>query len=355
MRCLDTSGFSDKIMKPITWLNKLLKLSNIKEGEKVLLFPLRAGLGYTNDDISGALELLGAKPIEINLPSEPLQTRHGLNEEYPNVVELMKSVDMLINGPLYSVASTEAQMAGVRNLMISSPAPAQVRLFPTKEKRELVLASAKLLKEGKEVRVVDEYGTDFTLDKTGRKAHAQYGMCDLPGKWDNSAGGHTCSAPIEDSMNGKLVIPPTSSLIPLRIIAIEKITCTVKDGQITKIEGGASARYLDDWFAMYKDDRAYGISHIGWGGDTKCDWTAFWTQSSGMDTESYAGNMLICFGCNNFDTPQEYSGLGGKNFGPSHFDIGIKTVDFYLDDALIVSDNKFVHRDLKKMAPPQFI
>lgn len=189
-----------------------------------------------------------------------LQTRYRLNEDYPKLVELMKSVDMLFNGPLYSVARTEAQTAGIRNLMISSSAPSQIRIFPTKKKKELVLASTKLLKKGKEIRVADEYGTNFMLEKTGRKAHAQYGMCDLPGKWDNLVSGHTCSALIEDSMNGKLVIPLTSSLIPLTMFATEKITCTVKDDQITKIEGGESVKYLDDWFAKYKDDRTSGIS-----------------------------------------------------------------------------------------------
>ena len=342
-------------MESIKWLYKLLKLSNVSKGEKVLVFPLRAGLGYTNMDINAAIDLLDAHPIEINLPRGPMRTRFGLNEEFPEVVEFMKSVDMLVNGPLYSVASTEAQMEGVRNLMISSPESGQIRTFPTEEKKKLVLESARILRDGEVIRVTDEYGTDFTLNKKGRKAHAQYGMCDFPGKWDNSAGGHTCTAPIEDSMNGTLVIPATSALLPLRMIAREHITCTVKDGQITKIEGGASAKYLDEWFAKWKDDRAYGISHIGWGCDPTCDWTTYWTEGTAMDGESYAANMLICFGCNNFDTPHEFSGLGGKNFSPSHFDICIKTIDFYVDDVLIVSDNKFIHEDLKKLAPSEFI
>lgn len=343
-------------MRPVIWLRKLLELSNVEKGENILLFPLRTNpmRGYDNNDISTAVELLGAKPIGINIPPGPTHSRFGLTEEYPEVVNFMKSVDMMINGPLYSVASTEAQYAGVRNLMVGSPASGQIRTFPTQEKKKLVLASAKLLRDAKTIRVTDDYGSDFTLDKTGRKAHAQYGMCDFPGKWDNSAGGHTCCAPIEDSMNGTLVIPPTSFLLPLRWVTTENITCTVKDGQIVNMEGGVSSKYLEDWFSSYRDERAFGISHIGWGCDTKANWTKAWTENSAMDGESYAGNMLICFGCNNFDTPHEFSGLGGKNFGPSHFDICIKTINFYLDDELIVSGNKFIHPVLKPLAPPEF-
>ena len=101
--------------------------------------------------------------------------------------------------------------------------------------------------------------------------------------------------------------------------------------------------------AQFNNEKSYMISHIGWGTDERADWTKGYLIDSAMDWENYYGNMLIGFGINLFDTPTRFSGFGGQNDAPSHLDIAIRTVDFYLDDELVVSNNRFVHEKLQEV------
>jgi 2,5-dihydroxypyridine 5,6-dioxygenase len=346
----------------------LLKLSKVGEGERLLILSdpvFRArNPGYV-EAYRVAAEIQGAKHMTVELPDlgearGPLvdQVMDKINPEF---IDFMKTFSFVINPRVYSKRFCEVFKAGVRGLSIKAPASELTRLFPITETINRAVKCAKILANADEIRVTSEAGTDLTCSKKGRKGSRQCSVADVAGMWDWAGNCNCGCAPLEDSMNGTLVITPGDALIQLRlnwglggggacesggpvgIFATDKITCTIKDGYITKIEGGASAKLLDSWFAKWKDDRSYGSSHIGWGCDRRADWTM-------RDWEPYYGCMTIAFGSNIFDTPVENNGLGGKNDGPSHLDIGIKTVDFYLDGELMVSNNKYVIEKIKTVA-----
>ncbi len=125
--------------------------------------------------------------------------------------------------------------------------------------------------EAKECRVTSRYGTDFTYRVDGRifvpplpgDDFDPYKIVDFD-KDENRKGGNLYYylfptgefnvAPIEGSANGKLVIDLTMHHIGRLEDPIE---LHVKDGRVTKIEGGASAHVLREYLKEYGDENAY--------------------------------------------------------------------------------------------------
>lgn len=125
--------------------------------------------------------------------------------------------------------------------------------------------------DAKECRVTSRYGTDFSYRVDDRifvppipgESFDPYKIVDFD-KDENRKGGNLYYylfptgelnvAPIEYTANGKLVFDLTMHHIGRLEDPIE---LNVKDGRITSIEGGASARVLRDYLAEYGDDNAY--------------------------------------------------------------------------------------------------
>jgi 2,5-dihydroxypyridine 5,6-dioxygenase len=249
---------------------------------------------------------------------------------------------------MYSDYFVDWLNAGVRllDVMLCVPMANIRRLRPTKALVERTMTGAKMMQDAKEIRIVSEAGTDLTLDKTGRKGHAQKGVVDSPGSWDNYGFGLVASAPKEDSANGTLVFDTGDYILAIGMSVTEPVKMTIKDGYIRKIEGGITAKIFEKWLAEKNDEDAYGTSHIGWG----THYASVWTDSplfTVADAESYPGLMQIAFGSSFFNTPAELCGFGGKNRSISHCDCDLLNHDFYLDGELIVKKGDIVHPKCK--------
>jgi 2,5-dihydroxypyridine 5,6-dioxygenase len=328
-----------------------LRLSNVKEGETVLIASDSTikkstfhGMGGPTEDYKEACAFLGVNCYEIELPS-PLDWTMRL-EKFPKVSDAVSNADFLIQhtvGLLYSDAHNAALANGKRSLLCMGP-EAQIRkLWPRDVIKKRTWASAELYEKAKEIRIKSDAGTDLTMDKTNRIASAQYGRADEPGRWDNLLAGLTASAPIEDSANGVLVIDVGDNFLHLGRYVSDPVKCTIKDGKIVKIEGGLEAKMFRWWLANWKDERAYNVSHIGWGTNENGNWL-----DGFMNIEVTIGTTLIAFGSNFFVGPAKHVGLGGKNKPLAHIDIGLRNHEFYLDGELVVNKNeKIVHPSLK--------
>ena len=116
------------------------------------------------------------------------------------------------------------------------------------------------------------------------------------------------------------------------------------------IRGGLDAELLRDYIAGFEDEKAYGISHIGWGCNEKARWSGLANdrRSIGMESRAFYGNTLFSTGPN-----QE---LGGSNDTQCHIDIPMRNCSMYLDDEPVIIDGEFVIDDLKatrsQFAPP---
>jgi 2,5-dihydroxypyridine 5,6-dioxygenase len=236
----------------------------------------------------------------------------------------------------------DALAAGSRVLMVQEPLAALRRMLPNPAVRARTQAGAARLERAAEIRITSEAGSDFTMRKDGRKGHGQWGIADVPGRWDHWPSGLVACAPLEDSAEGRYVIAPGDVLLGQWRFASSRIELTLEAGLITAIDGGLDAALLREYLSSFGDPDAFRLSHAGWGTDHRADW-----QQIGMDSESFYGSVMVAIGRNVFDAPAAHCGFGGKNATRAHYDICCRGASLWLDGELIVDRGRLVPTDLQ--------
>ena len=99
---------------------------------------------------------------------------------------------------------------------------------------------------GSEIRATSPGGTDVYLSIRGRKAHTDDGVLDRPGIFGNLPAGEVFLSPVVGSCSGTIVFDSTITLDNASVMPDMPIKVTVKDGFVTDIEGGETARDLLD-------------------------------------------------------------------------------------------------------------
>jgi hypothetical protein len=193
----------------------------------------------------------------------------------------------------------------------------QKKFFPTQERKERTMRATILMDEAQgELHVTNAAGTDWTCSTVGRPGHAQYGIADIPGRWDNFGYGCIATGPVEDSAEGVVVLQPGDMIpsftgwagVKSRILE-EAITLTFEGGRVRKIEGGGQARQFEAMMASYNAPEAYGIGHFGWGSHENTE------LNSESDVSHYSHNVI---GGLLFNIGMNYAhGIGGKEMGYS--------------------------------------
>lgn len=335
----------------------ILKLSQVREDERVALVTTTAYDAATLDAYVTALEDLGAGALRLILPrrTEGRQLTQPLSAY---AADALKAADVVVRPVtqehppvpdifMYDEIFTEILFAGTRWLDVVITEEAMRRLYPGQALIERTLAGVELMEQADRIRVTSEAGTDLTLSKVGRSAHKQTGIVDEPGMWDNFGFGLVACAPLEDSAEGTLVLDAGDSSGQVAFgnrhrINPEPIKLTFRAGKIVDVEGGHTALMLRRYLEQHAGDGGYRIAHAGWGTHDRAVWGG--AQFTHADWESYYGCVMIHFGVNIFNTPCRFSGLGGGSRPPEvHWGGSLLNCNFYLDDELIVERGKIVH------------
>jgi 2,5-dihydroxypyridine 5,6-dioxygenase len=321
-----------------------LELCKVKPGETVIVYTDPKFNPFYPAAMFGAALELGADAYQVVVPSTGATGPDVTDKEISRArIEMLKSADMLIEMTntrwLLTDAHAEILQSGTRALLCYEPPEVLQRLFPCEEVNARSLAGAKVLTEGKQVRVTSDAGTDISYDITGRTAKAAIPIADEPGRWAHWPSGMSLIHPIEESAEGTVVVDRGDLIFRLHRYIEQPVKLTVREGQIVKIEGGTDARLLDNYLAHWNDERAYMASHIGWGTDHRAQWFShIFTYHEGggvMDPESYLGNVMLAFG-------------GGPNVRtPAHIDFPMLNTNFYVDDELIVEKGVIVKEECK--------
>jgi 2,5-dihydroxypyridine 5,6-dioxygenase len=337
--------------EPIGLFRKELELCRVKKGEAVLVWcDSQTTPSYPGAFVAAATQL-GAEAAQITIPSTSRAVQAFTPQEElvseGFLVNVARSADLIIDlvpgiGKGYGAVWPAALRAGKRILTVRDPLDILERTLPSLQLKAKVIASQKVLDEGRELRMTSEAGTDIRFDKTQRRAIAMYGIADEPGHWDYWAGAQVATTAVEDSAEGLLVINVGDILLPLSRYVSAPIRCRIEGGRIESIEGdGLDAFLMREWFENYHDPNAYVIAHIGWGLQDNADWTRLsqkWVPFGGMQyCESRYGVVQIAFGLN-------VSGLlpGGRNNARAHFDIDCRNCSFYVDGELILEKGTIV-------------
>lgn len=348
----DPSTFVDLCVKE-------LELCGLHEGETVaVLSQMDERLDYANAFLAASRKL-GATAFHVRLP-EASTTLLGdagawmvgttpLASNRP-AIDALKQADLVIDLMflLFSREQLEIQAAGTRMLLCVEPIDNLARLFPTRDLRRRVETSEELLAAAKTVRFTNRAGTDVTYQRGTYGTMTEYGYTDEPGRWDHWPAGFLLTGGNDDGVDGKVVVDRGDIIVtPFKKYVEDPVEITIERGQVVDIRGGVDAELLRDYIAGFDDEKAYGISHIGWGCNEKARWSGLQNdrRSIGMESRAFYGNVLFSTGPN--------TELGGANDTPCHIDIPMRNCSFYLDDEPILIDGEFTLDDLK--APrPQF-
>ncbi|HEY2440092.1 MAG TPA: 2,5-dihydroxypyridine 5,6-dioxygenase [Solirubrobacteraceae bacterium] len=331
---------------------KELELCGVHEGESVAV--LSQGderLDYANAFLVAAGRL-GATPFHVRLAdvsssvagetgawtvgSTPLAGNRA-------AIEALKLADMVIDTIflLFSSEQLEIQASGTRILLCMEPVDNLARMFPTRDLRRRVEASEELLGGATEMRITNPAGTDVTYKLGSYPILTQYGYSDTPGRWDHWPSGFVATSGADDGVEGRVVIAPGDILLPFKDYVRDAIELTIEQGRIVDIRGGVDAAVLRDYIEGFDDERAYSLSHIGWGMMKEARWSGLATdrRSIQMEVRSFYGNVLFSTGPN--------AELGGSNDTHCHVDVPMRGCSLYLDDEPVLIDGDVVVDDLK--------
>lgn len=261
---------------------------------------------------------LGAEVFHLNMPPKP-----SPHSGYPigrtplsgnrAAIAALQAADILIDlaGLLFSHEQTEITATGTRILMVLEPIGVLQAMFPTVEQRRRVEAAGVMLAGAKDLRVTSAAGTDIRYGLSQYPVLTEYGYTDEPGRWDHLPSGFLLTQGNDRDVEGTVMIMPGDILNAFRRYVQTPVKMVVQAGRVTAIEGdGMDAALIRSYIESFDDERAYAVSHIGWGMNERANWhhmasTRELDAELGMHALAFYGNVLVSLGPN--------SEVGGDN------------------------------------------
>lgn len=176
-------------------------------------------------------------------------------------------------------------------------------------------------------RVTSELGTDISFSLKGRPCDIGEGQAIRPGEIDHFPGGTPSVAPIEETINGTIVVDSCTTLAPVS----EPFTCHLENGVITSIEGGADADAWRTFLESTGEAKAFHLCHFNVGINPR----ARVGRSLGQD-EMVVG--VVTFGFGHQD--EVYQGTIGQDV-KRHSDVTLRSPTIYVDGVVMCENNKF--------------
>ena len=230
---------------------------------------------------------------------------------------------------------------GLRTLVALEPPEILARLFPTQADRQRCVEARARLGTASKMHMTSSAGTDFTVALGEFSPSCQYGFAEEPGRWDQWPGAFVYTYADEGSANGTVVLDRGDILFPIKAYVREPVRLTIRNGYITKIDGGSDAHQLAGILGSYADPEVFAISHLGWGLSRNARWDALGMYDKadieGQDGRAFYGNFL-------FSTGPNIHG-GGTRSTPCHIDIPMRNCSLFLDDEPIVIKGEVMQKN----------
>jgi 2,5-dihydroxypyridine 5,6-dioxygenase len=328
------------------------ELCRVKRGETVMCV---SDLGTRREYIHAAFaaaDELGADVYEMCVNSMPSWTKVGVATvgKCKGTLDAAKAADLIVifHVPLFSKWLKEVMEEGVRVLMIIDAPDDLEMLMSPKGLKEAMLYAQRKYEKTREVRVVSDAGTDLTYRCGEYPVMTQWGYADEPGRFDHWGGGHIHTFPNEGSANGTVVFQPGDIVIlPYCRYVQDEVRLEVRDGFITKIDGGLDAKLMRDWLsdnATGPDDRdPFAVSHLGWGMNPQARWYGLGLYGENPErhraaARTFPGNFLFSTGPN--------SQGGGKRTTRGHYDVPMRDCTVMLDNEIVIDKGRLVDENM---------
>jgi len=334
-----------------------LELCGVKGGETIACV---SDLGTRREYIQAtfaAADELGADAYEMCVNSIPGWTKVGVPTvgKCKGTLDALGQADLIVifHVPLFAQWLKQVMDRKVRVLMIiDAPDDLEQLMSPKGLKVSLKYAEG-VYQKTKQARVVSEAGTDLTWNCGAYPVMSQWGYADEPGHFDHWGGGHIHTFPNEGSASGSVVFAPGDIVIlPYCRFVSDPVRLEVREGHITKIEGGLDAKLMRDWLddgrENDQDKDPYAVSHLGWGMNPQARW--YWMGLNGAEPERNRAAARVFPGNFLFSTGPNTQG-GGKRTTRGHYDVPMRDCTLMLDGrtvierGCIIDPKMVVHRE----------
>ncbi len=255
---------------------------------------------------------------------------HHVEEPPSEIGVAMASVDVALLVTTTSLSHTYARMEATKKGVRIASMPGITEDMLTvgamtadyEKVSELSWKLTHLLEATDLVEIYTEKGTDVRLSLKGRKPAIppDDGLYRERGRWGNLPAGEAFVAPVEESVEGIVVVD--GSMSPLGLLA-EPIKLTIQRGKAIKIEGGREAEELSRFLEELSDPYAYWVGELGIGTNEKARITG-----NILEDEKALRTVHIALGMN--------VSIGGKVESKTHNDGIIRNPTVKFDGELIM-------------------
>lgn len=301
----------------------------VQPGEKVAV--------VADFDTQAVAEAITCAALEITpeVVTTFMAPRQVDSSEPPEIVAAaMKAADVAIIPVSYTIAHSNAVRAalggGTRVMSVPAATPIQLVRGGAEADFEANSATVKMvgqaLSNATTAHLTTPGGTDCTFDLSGRKGNSHDCILDRPGKFSAYPNSEANISPVDGRTNGVIVfdgsIPNLRLGGPLR----NPVRCTVRDGNIVKVEGGPEADMIAKVWAAMGDASVYNIAQLAVGLNPEVlILSGVWAQDHGA-----WGTVHIGIGTS--------TNLGGTTKAASHFDGMMYRPTLTLDGQVILKD-----------------
>ncbi|MBS3055064.1 MAG: aminopeptidase [Candidatus Aenigmarchaeota archaeon] len=250
-------------------------------GEKIIIISDKPNMRYAKMFYKEATELSS----KVYMIITEKMSRHG-QEPDESVANSLSGASIIIAITSSSLAYTDAihksLLAGARFLSIPSFSSESLKngaIAPYLQISTLVQKVYSSLKPVTKIKVTSGNGTDVSFSVEGRRWHAEDGLIGR-GKWANFPAGEVFIAPVETSVNGRIVFdhcrltkPPAefhvqNGLIKKtkgRVIKLSKYFKEIGEKARTVGEFGIGCNPKASFLGSFEDRKVLGAVHFGFG------------------------------------------------------------------------------------------
>lgn len=252
------------------------------------------------------------------------------------IAAAMKAADVIFTPLSISITHTRALQdaceAGSRAVVMSGFSQSMMEgggiEADFRELKPVCERVAGYLHRGKKARITTPAGTDVTIDIEGREGIAKTCIVER-GEFSPVPDIEATISPLEGSANGVIVTDASIPYLGIGVLNDETVTCRVKDGFITSVEGGQAAETLRSSWESMNEPLVYNVAELGIGLNPNCTLTGEMLEDEG------------CWGTVHFGIGTSIT-LGGNVETVCHYDLLMHNTTIEIDGEPILKDGELL-------------
>ena len=292
-----------------------LALGQLKAGAFHVVLPQRAPQAPVPVRSTGASDAIG-----------------GLEPVVRSLAGCALVVDCTVEGLQHAAELPAILGGGARVLVVSNEHPEILqRCVPQADDETQARDAMRRLKAARRMHVSSAAGTDLHIDLADARVGGVWGFTAKPGTLTHWPGGLVLAFPAAGTVRGTLVMDRGDVNLTFKRYLQDAVRLAIDNDRVVQVQGDSlDAELMRSYYAAWRDEDAYAVSHVGWGLNRRARWEAmsFYDKAdfNGTELRAFAGNFLYSTGANEV--------AGRHTLG--HFDLPLRACTVTLDGEPVV-------------------